>query len=301
MDFNSLADLLKKPVSDSNAQYLGNIGDLLGGIGGVLGGLVALVGVPFLFFTWKLSKKSEYRSRVYSIFTEMVKTHEEVVSSMRMVGVEGRDIFGSVLREFHAVFFQVGKVLKSENKTLTIEEQIDVAFTFVFFGPGQACYAELAIYDKDLMKKISDQVSLLRDKSSNKKLFIGHQNRLSHYYRNIFGAYDFLDSSELDTKEKILLGKVLRTKLTNYEQALLAFNCLSHMGQPWITTGLLAKYKVIKNIPQQFFTTKQQTRFKDLFPFIDFEWESHRRSKLVAKRYQFSSWTIYVHRVIKSP
>lgn len=36
--------------------------------------------------------------------------------------------------------------------------------------------------------------------------FKGHQNRLSHYFRNLFAAYAFIDSSRLSDSEKEALG-----------------------------------------------------------------------------------------------
>ena len=70
---------------------------------------------------------------------------------------------------------------------------------------------------------------------------------------------------------------MLRSKLSNYEQALLALNVLSHMGQDWQSSGLLRTYKPIKNIPRDFFSFDDSFDLKKAFPYIDFEWERQTR------------------------
>ncbi|WP_416638905.1 putative phage abortive infection protein [Pseudomonas sp. OHS18] len=130
------------------------------------------------------------------------------------------------------------------------------------------------------------------------KIYSGHQNRLSHYFRNLFSAYVFIESSSLDKNEKLSLAKVLRSKLSNYEQALIVLNVISHLGQEWERSGILLKYKPIKNIPEMFFTFSKDFTLKSRFPYIDFEWESSATHSLKAHSIGWkSNRLVYVRNV----
>ncbi len=86
------------------------------------------------------------------------------------------------------------------------------------------------------------------------KPFNGHQSRLSHYFRNLFGLVRFVDSyndevvlMSLSQKRKYL--KILRQQLSTFEQLLLYYNCQSIFGVFWEKFEFIQNYRLIKNIP----------------------------------------------------
>lgn len=107
--------------------------------------------------------------------------------------------------------------------------------------------------------------------------FPGHQNRLGHYFRNLFAAFEFIEDSNLTKRERLYLGKVLRSKLSNYEQALLALNIISKFGVDW-QLRLVNKYMPIKNIPKHFFSFDPDFNLKAFFPAVKFEFEGRPHS-----------------------
>jgi hypothetical protein len=103
--------------------------------------------------------------------------------------------------------------------------------------------------------------------------YSGHQKSLSNYFRNLYGAFTFIEEAKLSRREKTSMAKLLRSKLSNYEQALLALNSLTDQGRSWINDRLMEKYMPIKNIPEHFFSFDEQFDLKAEFPMVSFEWE----------------------------
>lgn len=91
----------------------------------------------------------------------------------------------------------------------------------------------------------------------------GHVSRLAHYYRHLYQFVKFVDESELISEdEKYEYVKKIRAQLSNHEQALLFLNSLTPMGKDWwletekgkgVETSFMWKYRLISNIPEDFF------------------------------------------------
>ena len=297
MDISSFVPSAKNLNNDS-MQYFGLLGDYVGGVVGTVIGALTLI---IVFFAWRVSKNSEYRSRTFQIFSEMVKTHEEIVSSLRVNTYMGRDAFVQLLSEFYAIYRMVCEEEKScAIQELSIDEKIDVAYTFMYYGTQILTLSVLENYDAAFIKAVADRLSSERQSNKNhKRTYAGHQNRLSHYFRNIFGAYSFIETSELAEAEKLALGKVLRTKLSNYEESLLALNIISHLGRDWETSGLVGKFEPIKNIPIKFFTFDRSFHIKDRFPYVAFEWENHGPKSVRVWKAKVGSFAFFMHRVVR--
>lgn len=332
------------PVAD-RMQYFGQVGDFFGGFWGTIIGVVTLLVV---FATWRSTRKIDARSKIYQVFAEMLRTHEEIVTSLRLGNLTGREAISEILSEFYVGYTEIS-LLAAENKTpITLEKRINAAFLLMFYGAHPETVRLLRVAAPELdASKICDRISL-RKRSNNKKTILaklgqvldgdptdrflwqqdiresfrivntlaipneekkllrevlvkaqsrphnsvdkhkivqfienfepstefgGHQNRLSHYFRNLHSAFTFIDEQRLSEEEKQSLSKVLRSKLSNYEQALLAINALSEQGSSWITSGLITRYMPIKNIPKHFFSFDPAFDLKKSFPSVSFEWE----------------------------
>lgn len=113
---------------------------------------------------------------------------------------------------------------------------------------------------------ISDRLSILRypkKYSAHYKMMKGHNEELGTYYRQMFLFFKAIsDVNEIiaDEDQKYRYAKLLRSQLTDCEQALLYYNSMSEMGVEWnkrdasqVNTrqgmGLVARFRLIKNIP----------------------------------------------------
>ena len=184
-------------------------------------------------------------------------------------------------------------ITRSSDLAWPISARVDIAYTCMFFGAHLSSEAVLQNYGAEKIKKLFGAIHTERQKNkSERRQFGGHQLRLSHYFRNLFSAYAFIENSNLSNEDKISLGKVFRSKLSNHEQALLALNIISHLGAEWERTGLVEKYKPIKNLPAFFLTFDQLFKIKERFPYVDFEWENTAHETVKMHRFQVRNWSL---------
>lgn len=250
MDINRFIPLqgAPSPAHDS-MQYYGLLGDYIGGVWGTLLTAVTVLSV-FLTFWW--SRRMDYRTKTYQVFAEMMRTHEEIVQSLRIGGKTGRDTFSSVLSEFYAIY-KLTRSVVADDVIWPISARIDIAYTCTFFGAHISSEEILRNYGPEKIKELFGLIHTERQNNkSERRQFGGHQLRLSHYFRNLYSAYTFIDDAKISDEEKFSLGKVLRSKLSNHEQAVLVLNIMSHLGAEWERTGLVEKYKPFKNLPALF-------------------------------------------------
>lgn len=259
-------------------EYYGLLGDYVGGFVGTIIGALTLF---LVYRTWATGREIDLKSKTYQIFAEMLRTHEEIVSSIRLGNLAGRDALEVILGEFYCVY-RATKALVPSYADWTVEQRIDIAFSISYYGLQLHTKKVLATYEETKIQAVLDHVTQQRQANEllpapkEKRKFPGHQNRLSHYFRNLYNAYKFVECSQLKPDEKSALTQVLRAKLSNYEQAVLALNVISHLGRPWETSGIFVRHWPIKNIPQHFFSFDENFTLKERFPYILFEWESNK-------------------------
>lgn len=329
-------------------QYYGLSGDYIGGVWGTAIGALTLL---IVLFTWRSTRRIDLKSKTYQIFAEMLRTHEEIISSIKIDDLQGREAFSEILSEFYRAYQEVDE--NSVDRPLLIRDKINIAYTFVYYGPHPHAIDILSERYKDFpLGTVQKNLSALRSSIVKQKIeaqlkkregdpvwsaevgkamrlvstiklpnnqkeqlrdvlcqaqkresrisidilskkigevhssqnFGGHQNRLSHYFRNLYAAFIFIHEAKLPKSEKVNLAKVLRSKLSNYEQALLALNIISDLGKNWVESGLVENYMPIKNIPKRFFAFDKNFNLKNQFHTVTFEWEDRKQPKLCALR-----------------
>lgn len=331
-------------VESTFVQTYGQAGDYIGGIWGTLVGALTLIVVAA---TWFSTLRINERTKKYQIFSEILRSHEEIIGSIRIGDRAGRDAFGVILQEFYTSYAAIFAENRNCGSYLTLKQRIDAAYTFTYFGAhietvdilrkkyhlfnsfnvfrvlsgkkrsrkedrlnknlfehSNQNLVEKEIWhnsiesgfdliknmqvpfsEKQVLREILITARKLPFRNMSKGNFIdmvdglsldsefgGHQNRLSNYFRNLYSAFTFIQDSGLSKKEKYALAKVIRSKLSNYEQALLALNALTNQGGAWIHSGLLNEYGLIKNIPEDFFVFDSEFSLQRMFPDIEFEW-----------------------------
>lgn len=282
----------------TSMQYYGLLGDY---IGGAWGTVIATLTLAAVLATWWMSRRVDYRAKTFQIFTEMMRTHEEIVASMQVNGRKGRETFASILSEFY-VIYKLTRQVSPDDATWSVSDRIDIAYTCTFFGPHISTEELLRQYGGENITKLFGAIHSERQGNENsRRAFGGHQLRLSHYFRNLYSAYSFVDGTKLSTGEKRALAKVLRSKLSNHEQAVLALNIMSHLGQEWERTGLVEKYQPIKNVPKLFLTFDRTFLLKDRFPYINFEWESTGKEFVQINQKAIGTWSFILLRRKRRP
>ena len=275
-------------------QHLGLLGDYIGGVWGTGISVLTLVVV---FVTWRLTRQSSRKSGAIAVLTEMLKTHDSITSSPSWSSSNRGGVPGITLREFAAIYRLTRRVV-TDDQRWPINTRIDIAYTYTFYGLNSQAKHSLDRYGANDIKKLQDAVSKLRDRAKSKYsgLFVGHQHSLSHYVRNLFSMYNFIESLNLSLSDKLDLAKIVRSKLSNYDQALVALNVISHLGAEWESLGLVEKYKPFANVPKLFFGFDPNFSLKARFPNVQFEWEriNDRRPKYFTLRIGHRTATLAV-------
>lgn len=198
----------------------------------------------------------------------MLKTHDAIVAGSPRFSA-------SILTEFYHIY-KITRRVEPDDKQWNIDTRVDIAYTYVFYGLSMESRLALARYGDHKVKLVHDSVARLRDRGGEKfkTWFKGRQDNLSHYMRNLFSMFTLIQQSDLSNLEKKQLGKIVRTKLSNYDQAVLALNVISHLGTAWENEGLIAQFKPFANVPEHFFGYDERLHLKTRFPTINFEWET---------------------------
>lgn len=101
------------------------------------------------------------------------------------------------------------------------------------------------------------------------KLLCGYNAKLGVYYRQLYHITKFVAQKEgLTETDRYEYMRIVRCQLSDYEQILLYYNSLSPVGHKWneqlvspnsidsekwlISMGLIARFRLIKNIPSSF-------------------------------------------------
>ncbi|HCT85922.1 MAG: hypothetical protein A2X11_05955 [Bacteroidetes bacterium GWE2_42_24] len=264
------------------AAKAGLFGDF---IGGYLGTTFALISVVLLFRTLKAQKEVFTKEEFKSQFFDMLKLHRDNVSEIGLAKASGRKVFVLLLREFRALLKITNEICTNKNAKLSKEQKIDITYLSLFFGVGpnstRVLRNALAHYPDDIVNSLIKAIEDKHIKDMKKeeelldfKIFEGHQSRLGHYFRHLYQTVTYVHEQKIDIP-KYDYVKILRAQLSTHEQALLFINSISSIGNRWKKEGLIKDYKLIKNIPHNFFDIDREIDIKEVYPDVIFEWEEN--------------------------
>lgn len=204
----------------------------------------------------------------------------QIVSAIEIVdgAIQGRDV-----KELYAneETFTHQQALWGDNHRNRVT--INIAYTISYVGvkyPNCDLLKEkyLAEYEPNMVKEILTKFRMklsqkapeeLRNAEGNalhksdvlncdEKYYQGFQNELGNYFRMLYQAVTFVDSHALTFQQKYKYVKMLRGQMSNMEECVLYYNSLSNFGLAWEKAqkedndGLITKYNLIKNIPNDF-------------------------------------------------
>jgi hypothetical protein len=255
----------------------------------------ALSVIITLLFQFCESKRQNFRTN----FFEYLRIHRENVQQIETRDKKGHDAFIDIYKELKFVFdrfpleFSASKIYR-----------LEWAYLFVFFGLGETSTPILKNYLKKHYPDFANEIdpiilafselkgnylsknngrtfNLLGFKINFKKnvqnghslkcILDGHQSDLGHYYRHLYQMITYVQ------KFPTLLGferydyvKNVRAQFSNHELVVFLANAYSPLGNVWLKSGLVKRYKLIKNLPVSLFTPFGKD-IKNEFPSIEFE------------------------------
>lgn len=260
-----------------DAQTAGQFGEF---VGGYVGTIFLWISVVFLLATLRRQTKTFGENR----FFQLLKYHRENVAEIALKNDSGRHVFVTFIKEFREVLKLLYVACAEADIECPSLVKIDIAYMAFYYGIGQnssrILKESLRGEDPALVNRFIARLSEpdMRRHIKGKRHFAytpfdGHQSRLGHYYRHLYHTVRYVDANA-DASRKSEYIKLLRSQLSNHEQALLALNSLSRVGADWRREDLIEKYQLIKNVPTGFFDPETEVDLKAVFPRVRFESEN---------------------------
>lgn len=254
---------------------------------GVAGPLFALAAFLILFQTLldqqRASKVQQFEAGLFQLLSHYNATVENLstrsTTSLRGHRIRGRDVFIEMKKQMDEIL----DVVRAYHYDSPESFVINIAYLCFYYGVGQRTLDVLAAVLAEQLKK--DQVHFLIQELRERKTdydddvvkFGGHQSRLGHYFRQLFTIIRYIDESELfKLEQKYSYARLVRSMLSNYEEAILFFDAMSKLGAEWIRRGWITEYRLIKNLPRHFLSPIDPKRY---FPEIPFEYEEASSQK----------------------
>ncbi|WP_395733880.1 putative phage abortive infection protein [Prosthecobacter sp.] len=293
-----------------NPAKAGQFGDF---VGGFIGTFIFSLSVVIVTLTYWNQKETNQRTAFESRFFELLKFHRENLAGVEIDGKKGHRAFVSLVREFRMSLSIVRSACFSLDIHYTQRQMIDLAYMAFYYGvgPNSSRILEKSVgknHPQNLISLVVQKMTTIQEAYSLSKSeselsyfwtmqmagyerarihycpFDGHQSRIAHYYRHLWQMMKYVETHENDVKAQDYAG-IVSSQMSNHEQALLCLNSLAAIGSAWIDEGgwfgkkgLLIRYALIKNIPEDFFDPSSELNLKMEFPKICFEYE--RASKV---------------------
>jgi hypothetical protein len=255
------------------SSYYAPLGDY---IGGVIGTLIGAATLLVVLRTWRNDSYKGRREKAYESVFELLRAHDAIVQGIQPLKRKPEtDPFGGIHHEFNEIYKLI-TASQSGLKSLSLNEKVGIAYIYTYFGPyTEALELSSLHYGKDIAQSLHKAVQQKRNAAGPKGYLAGHQQILSHYFRNLYTVYRFISESGLSGRDKRLLARITRSRLSNYEQALLVLNAVSPLGRAWKETGLMRRFQPVSNVPRLFFGFDPEFNLQKAFPYIRFEWEEY--------------------------
>ncbi|QQO10377.1 putative phage abortive infection protein [Breznakiella homolactica] len=228
---------------------------------GLVGTTASIAGSILIVSTFIFQNKQMKISQLENKFYKMLDYHRDNVKSINIsdyrtskkVNISGQRsfiIFRLQLMDCLEIVREINNDLK---KKLDRNGRIDVGYMIFYYGINDKWERNdlhiLKKYDNGLSQKIYKKV-LENKMGKSKNIGRTNQTSLSAYFRNMFNAIMLIhNDKDLSKKQKKSYIKVLRSQLSNAEQAILYFNVMSRFGKKWKEYKLIEEYELIKNLP----------------------------------------------------
>lgn len=275
----------ESPNLDNSAK----VGDFIGGVVGVLFSLAGVFLLVLTFAEQRNAfKKERFEARYFELLKIHLSNVSEFEIANTIKSRACFKYMINELRLIYR-YVEIGalahNLIKNDSKIKSRKEYLSMAFLIMYFGIGYSSERQLRemfnededeIFTTFVKKKLEEVQESYSVKSPSYtpiyfgyKIpidgvpdgftfetqfypFDGHSSRLGHYYRHLYQTVRYVDNQPeaiVSAKEKYEYLKSLRATLSNQEQLLLYYNCISLFGENWIEKGLIQKYAFIKNIP----------------------------------------------------
>lgn len=262
-------------------------------VGGYVGPILSLLGIILLFSTLKNQRRASALQNFELKYFELLKMHRDNVAEIELKAGSGKKVFVLLIREFRCALEIVRDVAQKLGEKATAAQLLHIAYYCLFYGVGpnssRMLKVALAEYNPHFINTVEGTLNAITTKNKVRAErhfyyvpFEGHQSRLGHYYRHLYQLIRYVDRSKVISEDdKYEFGKTVRAQLSTHEQALLLLNSLTPLGRNWWRKCgdeqerecLIVRYRMVQNIPKEFFKSTTELDAETLFPNMYFEYQ----------------------------
>jgi hypothetical protein len=239
--------------------------------------------VVLLLATLRNQREYAQKDHFENKYFILIQLHRDNVNEIGIKAAAGRKVFVLLLREFRELLPIVHSVAAYHDVKLTQVETVQIAYYCFMFGTGpnssRQLRSALRSFDRPFIR---DLVSIIDDHRLKEEVrvrrrlgyvpFEGHQSRLGHYFRHLYQTIQYIDQQPLSI-DKYEYVKTVRAQLSTHEQALLLLNSLTPLGAKWWSNRFICTYRLVQNLPRDFFDPKSEIDIQPRFKQGYFEWE----------------------------
>lgn len=221
-------------------------------------------------------RRENFKQKFYERLRMLKSNQNDIIVNDR----RGHKAFEQLYIEFKYICYVLDIIIQKNTPEFNFSEELKIGMCYdvLFSGFGKKGFYEIPMdhekkdyvwFQKALQIEIAKEKQLLsnnsfliiHDKNSNmdkiryyEDIFSGQHAQLGHYYRQLFHLVSFVATTKtLDWNEKYDYIKLIRSQLSNHEQALLFFNAC-WIGEKWWSDKegehkYFLDYAIIKNIP----------------------------------------------------
>jgi hypothetical protein len=216
------------------------LGDFMAG---TVSSIWSLAGLFFIYVAFLGQKQQLLNQQLEIMFSQLeVKyTRLELSGQKKEMATQNATL---IQQKFESTFFQLLGLFNNISNSIDITNNGNI-YT------GRDCFK--VFYDllkgtcevEKRKSKTGGQISFNELMNGYSIFYNTNISDLSHYFRTIYHIFKFIDTSEIDDKERYT--SLVRSQLSSYEQILIFYNCLHDNGLKKFKP-LLEKYKIFKNI-----------------------------------------------------
>ena len=236
-------------------------------IGGLFGPILSLLSFFLVFITFKEQKKFNEHQILKGINDNFINSIERDIQYLRnyvsSIKYRNPELLNPTkdLITGEEYFIKAVKQLNCLNKMILPTKifndernRIGAIFEIFFYGVGLDTEDTLKYYlnkrtsnenTELLIKKIREEKTKY---NSNIVCYGGHQGRLGHYFRQLYGIIDKINKTGLSIDKTAIMNNI-NLKMSNYELAILCYYSFTFVGKNWKENNYLGFFEAIKNIP----------------------------------------------------
>ncbi|MFC6646588.1 putative phage abortive infection protein [Granulicella cerasi] len=251
---------------------------------GFFGPIFSLISIVLLVYTLRQQRASVVQQGFANKYFVMLEIHRENANQIIWHGNRGRRVFVLMVRELRSAIPYIQLIARDQGRSLTQRQIIHIAYYCFFYGVGPSSSRTLTMalkqhFDLALIEEIEHTLGdpaikqeIRRQREFDFEPFRGHQSRLGHYYRHLYQLVNFVDEQDASV-DKYDYVRTVRAQFSTHEQALLLLNSMCPLGATWWKRRFITRYKLVRNLPMNFFDKDTELNVEAMFDKDYFEWQ----------------------------